>query len=492
MCRGHPNTGAVPRATDTYCNNVTVGVMFPGDIDRVLALPADEAVAQLIDLPENQWFERKSGRISARDLAVPMVAMANAEGGYVVVGIHDGTVDGIAPHHLNALRQAAQDFTSPVARCTATELPTNDDKVLLILHIPPGEHVHETTKGDVHLRVGDESRRLGYAQRRELEFDRGSAPFDGTAVQALLEDLDHEQVSSYQESIGSQSPEGMLAARDLLTRDNHLTVAGWLLFAERPQSLFPSAVVRVLRYAENDRGTGAGMSLYEGGDFRAEGSIPEQIDRAAAVVDDWIPKVQSLAPSGRFEPRPIIPRSVWLEGLVNAVLHRSYSNAGDHVRVEIFPNRIEIENPGRFPGLADPTRPLSISRYARNPRIVRVCSDLGIARELGEGIKRIFKEMRTLGLTDPIYTQGSGSVRLVLASADALDESVRANLTKSARQVLDVLRLGARPLSTGQVADLAGIARPTASRHLQTLRDLGLVTWDGQGPRDPRASWTLR
>ena len=99
--------------------------------------------------------------------------------------------------------------------------------------------------------------------------------------------------------------------------------------------------------------------------------------------------------------------------------------------------------------------------------------------------------MRALGLTDPIYTQGSGSVRLVLSSADALDEDVRASLTKAARQILDVLRVEARPLRTGQVADLAGIARPTASRHLQTLRKLGLVEWEGQSPRDPRASWAL-
>ncbi|AXE40057.1 hypothetical protein [Acidipropionibacterium virtanenii] len=55
----------------------------------------------------------------------------------------------------------------------------------------------------------------------------------------------------------------MLAARDLLTRDGRLTVAGWLLFSERPQTLFPSAIVRVLRYADTERGTGAGMSLYE-------------------------------------------------------------------------------------------------------------------------------------------------------------------------------------------------------------------------------------
>lgn len=165
----------------------------------------------------------------------------------------------------------------------------------------------------------------------------------------------------------------------------------------------------------NDRGTGTGMSLLEGGDIRCDGSLPIQIEKAAELIEEWIPKVQALAPSGRFEPRPIIPRDVWLEGLVNAVLHRSYSNAGDHIRVEIFPNRVEIENPGRFPGLADPSNPKSISRYARNPRIVRVCSDLGIAREPGEGIKRIFAEMRRAGLTDPVYNQGSGSVRLVLS-----------------------------------------------------------------------------
>jgi len=36
---------------------------------------------------------------------------------------------------------------------------------------------------------------------------------------------------------------------------------------------------------------------------------------------------------------------------------------------EIFPNRIEIESPGRFPGLPSLARPSQITRFARNPRI---------------------------------------------------------------------------------------------------------------------------
>jgi ATP-dependent DNA helicase RecG len=461
------------------------------DVEEALRLPGDEAIHALSRLREGQWFERKSGQISPKDLAVPLVAMGNAEGGYVVVGLHRGAIDPVSDGKVNALRQAAIDFTSPPVRAHATELRSSSGDVVLLFRVDPGERVHETNRGECYLRVGDESRKLSFAQRRELEFDRGTAPFDGTPIDRNVDDLEAGELDRYRAVIGSSDTESMLAARDLRARDGRLTVAALLLFGRRPQQDYPNAHVRVLRYADTVRGTGSSLSLYADGDRRFEGSIPEQIDGAAAVIDQWLPKVSALAPSGRFEPRSIIPRDVWLEGLVNAVLHRSYSMAGDHVRVEIFPNRIEIENPGRFPGLADPTNPLSVSRYARNPRVVRVCSDLGIARELGEGIKRIFGEMRGLGLTDPVYTQTSGSVRLVLSSADALAPDVRARLSKGAQAALDALRLAGRPLGTGQVAEFLGVQRPTAIRHLNALRDERLVIWEGQSAKDPRASWRL-
>lgn len=116
---------------------------------------------------------------------------------------------------------------------------------------------------------------------------------------------------------------------------------------------------------------------------------------------------------------------------------------------------------------------------------------MGITRELGEGIKRILREMQRRGLADPIYRQGPSTVTLTLKASDAVDPVVLAGLTKSARSVLDVLRLQNRPLGTGQVADLAGIARPTAKRALESLAEVGLVHWDGKSDRDPRASWRL-
>lgn len=122
---------------------------------------------------------------------------------------------------------------------------------------------------------------------------------------------------------------------------------------------------------------------------------------------------------------------------------------------------MEITSPGRFPGHVDPTRPLSIGRHARNPRIARVCSDLGITQELGEGIRRIFDEMRQVGLVDPIYVQGESAVSLTLSSADAIPEQIRVGLSKGALVVLDALRLVGRPLGAGQVVELVDLARPS-------------------------------
>lgn len=48
---------------------------------------------------EKQIMDRKSARIRPVDLAIPIVAMANADGGWLAIGIEDdGTITGIDTH----------------------------------------------------------------------------------------------------------------------------------------------------------------------------------------------------------------------------------------------------------------------------------------------------------------------------------------------------------------------------------------------------------
>ncbi|MGM7669768.1 ATP-binding protein [Microbacterium sp. A93] len=462
---------------------------------HISTLPEDSRLDALLETPEDQWFDRKSARVAPRGLAPLLVAFANAEGGTVAIGVHNGQYDGhlLTPERRSALRQVAMDHTSPPVRMETEEVSLDHQRTALLIHVRPGEQVYETSKGDAYLRVGDETRKLGFNQRRELAYDRGSAQFEGEAAPgAGPEDLDPVQFQRYREAIGADADDPRaLRARSLLTRTGNLTVAGLLLLGRSPQQYLPQALVRVMRFSERDPGTGSRQSLESGKDRRFEGPIPDIIDHAADCISQWMPKRRALGTSRRFEDIPLLPADVWLEGLVNAVVHRSYSLAGDHIRVSIFPDRVEIESPGRFPGLADPTRPLDIARYARNPRIARVCSDLGITLERGEGIRRMFEEMRELGLVDPLFEQTGGSVRLTLAAASRLDPKLESQLPAGADDLIRMLRQQGGAIGTGEIVEQSGRSRPWVRAVLETLRDAGVVAWDGKSPKDPRATWRL-
>ena len=48
-------------------------------------------IEEILTLEENQTFDRKSINITPKDLAIPIVAFANADGGDIVIGITDKT-----------------------------------------------------------------------------------------------------------------------------------------------------------------------------------------------------------------------------------------------------------------------------------------------------------------------------------------------------------------------------------------------------------------
>lgn len=65
---------------------------------------------------EKQILDRKAAKMSARDFAIPVVAMANADGGYLVIGVEDdGTITGIDDYekNLNELLRVPFDFCVP-------------------------------------------------------------------------------------------------------------------------------------------------------------------------------------------------------------------------------------------------------------------------------------------------------------------------------------------------------------------------------------------
>jgi ATP-dependent DNA helicase RecG len=381
---------------------------MPHDVHATLALPAKERGRRLLELPEDQWFDRKSSRIRPRELGDALIGLANAEGGVLVVGLHGGVVEGVgdSTDRRNAWRQAAVDYTVPPVAARFSEVECENDRgtadALVVIEVAPSDRVHANRRDEVFLRIGDETRRLTFSQRRELEFDKGQSNLETMPVRTIVRtDLDEDLLQEFRASAGATDADRLLAARGLLTAGGEVTIGATLLFAAAPQVELPEAYVRVLRYRGTTRGSGR-QQVTE--DIRIEGPLPTQIREAEQHVraccqpgERWgaVDGSRTSAPC-RGTPGWRVWSTRW-SPLLRAM--------GDHTRIKIFDDRLEIEGPGRFPGIVDVSRPEEIARFARNPRLARVLADLGFDQELGEGVLRMHEEMRLAGLADPGSTR---------------------------------------------------------------------------------------
>lgn len=466
-------------------------------LEQLRLLPNEEIVHLLLSRREDQWFDRKSSATSARKLADLIVGFANAEGGLVALGLGDGRVEGVndVRPRVNDWRQAALDFTRPPVRHAVEEVPCNNHRgeadVIVLVEVESSERVHTNASGDTYLRVGDENRRLGPLESQELRYDKGESTFDGSPVDATVDDLDASLVATYVERVRARGDlESVLLARGLATRRSGVvrpTIAGILAFGKTPQRSLPEAFIRLLRYQGSSRETGARANVIR--DRRLEGPLSKQIADARRLLRRWLPEAVRLESEGTFARATLIPEFAWLEAVVNAVTHRSYSIGGDHVRIELFDDRLEVESPGRLPGLVR-LENIRSTRFARNPRIARTLSDLGYTRELGEGVNRMFEEMSRVGLPDPVYAQGPASVHVVLL-ADPLAGRILDRLPPGSERFVEYLSRAGR-VTTTEAVELLQASRPTVLRYLHDLAEHGFVDHTGTSLKDPRGYWRLR
>lgn len=471
----------------------------PLTLEQLRLLPDVEQVEWLRARPEGQWLDRKSPRIRAKTLADAMIGFANAEGGLICIGIEDGRVEGVhaATRLVNEWRQAAMDFTVPPVRhqfelvdCMNVR---GDFDHVAVIEVEASERVHENSSGDTYLRVGDENRKLGPFEAQELRYDKGESTFDGRVVPgATFDDLDTVLVQRYLRAIrGLPRAEVALRSRGLLTDHEGTvrpTVAGILVLGREPQVQFPQATLRLIRYHGTSRESGSRSNV--AGDVRIDGPLPTQIAVARRRLRRWLPTALRLGPAGRFVATgTIVPEAAWLESIVNAVVHRSYTIGGDHIRVELFDDRLEVESPGRLPGLVRFDN-IRSTRFARNPRIARAVADLDYGRELGEGVNRMYEEMERAGLPDPVFAQTAASLRVTFL-ADPLSARILGHLPPGSERFVEHLSRTGR-VTTSQAIQLLGVSRPTALLYLHRLEASRLIEAVRTSPNDPRGYWRMQ
>lgn len=131
-------------------------------------------------------------------------------------------------------------------------------------------------------------------------------------------------------------------------------------------------------------------------DIRFEYNIPGMINNVKKFLKDTLKDYFFLdIETGRFNKVPEYPEEAWLEGVVNALCHRSYNVQGNTIYIKHFDDRLEISNSGPLPAQVNVDN-IKTERYSRNPRIARVLEDMGFVRQLNEGVLRIYQSISFL------------------------------------------------------------------------------------------------
>ena len=183
---------------------------------------------------------------------------------------------------------------------------------------------------------------------------------------------------------------------------------------------------------------------------------------------------------------PAYDESVVRELLVNALVHRPYTQRGD-IFLSLYPDRLEIVNVGPLPLGITPDNILHRSRR-RNDGLARVFHDLGLMEKEGSGFDMMYERLLATGRSAPVVTEEVDSVRVVVRRrivnpgvihllAEATD---RYQLSQRERIALGILAQ-IRELSATELADaldLRGddVLRPWIAR----LVEIGLVHQRGR------------
>ena len=364
---------------------------------------------------EGQTFDLKSIQIDPKALAIPIVAMANADGGLLAIGISDKTrrIEGVNQYteKLNELLRVPFDFCSPSipVKCSymdCTDQHGNENRILL-MDIPASMFLHTNQADEAYIRVGDKSRKLTFEERLQLMYDKGERSYEDTAVYgATVDDIDMDAVADYAKLVGyGKSPMEYLRENNNFVTTNSkgeedVSVACILLFGKNPQKFFPRGRTRFIRYEGIDEKVGAEMNVIK--DVTFEGTILNQVKKAIEYLETQVREHTFLGQHGQFITRRDYPEFVIQEMTVNACCHRAYNIKGTEIQIKMFDDRLVFESPGKLPGLVKPAN-IRTTHFSRNPKIAAFLKAYHYVKEFGEGLDRICREQEANGAKAPSF-----------------------------------------------------------------------------------------
>ncbi len=447
-------------------------------------------LSELLRQHEGKTLEFKRDLSSPDKAMRTLAAFANGAGGVLLIGVLDGSrkVCGV-PDIAKTEEQLASFISDCIEPRLVPEIhiiPFRKTHVLAVELFPSPSRPHYVKAvgypAGVYVRVGSTNRQADAAAVAELQRVVRGRSYDEEPLPEL-----HSEEIDFRAASECFAPIRRLRKKDLRTL--HLlaphqkrevpTVGGIVLFGTDRLKQFPEAWLRA--------------GCFEGADKSVILDSANLTNYPVLAVEEAIRFVQRNTRRA-LEVKGVRHREVWefpvvalREAITNAFVHADYAQRGSPIRLAIFRDRIEIENPGNLPpGLTVEDIRRGISKL-RNRVIGRVFHELGLIEQWGSGIQRMTAACRAAGLPEPELEEIGSSFRVTFR---------RERVAKPERDRLDtaiVELLRRKPgASTSQIAAVIHRTTRATQTRLKRLVELGQLVAIGSSTQDPRKVYHLK
>ena len=175
------------------------------------------------------------------------------------------------------------------------------------------------------------------------------------------------------------------------------------------------------------------------------------------------------------------------EAIVNAVAHRDYTISGIDIRVDIYPDRLEIESPGKLPNTLSLESIRLGAKYYRNQILVQYLKEAGFMdlHSLGIPVK-ILKLCAEYTGREPDLTESENSFKVTLYPKK------KATVGKVEEEILKLLRTSAEPMKTREISDAIGLSKRTTINWINRLIEKNMVEPTSENRNDPNCRYRPR
>ena len=391
-------------------------------------------------------FAAEPARWDWAKIAKHCVAFANARGGTLVFGIEDAASDAppaqiIPPHLADRLRKGVSQRCVNVAVDAAIETAHAGGQVLRLRILPSRQSIAATTDGRYFIRIADESHPLSPDELPRLLADKDAyvweiqttrrVPFDHVDRLKLARFMSEIRTSDRVSSFVKEKSEDEILEHYFMLRDGLLTNLGilWVGTREDRATLLHYPAIQFIKYDENEQKVA--KRLWTDGSLNPK----ELITAVWSEVPDW--RETTELPDGLFRKQvPHYDEVVIRELLANAIVHRPYSTRGD-IFINLYPDRLEIHNPGLLPLGVTPQHLLHQS-IARNRHLAQVFYDLRLMEKEGSGYDRLYEVLLSQARPVPVVREEHDRVVVTISRrvirTDIIDVIARADEAIQLRQ----------------------------------------------------------